>query len=85
MIEIKKEISNHNDSVVNNHTKSSEKSQTRKVTIMVVVLVGVFLLCNITNFIWWMMKNFITNFNPPGKDIHIRQGFSPKHCLGDYS
>ena len=66
MIEIKREISGHTDSIVNNHTQSSEKSQTRKVTIMVVVLVGVFVLCNITNFIWWMMKNFIQNFNPPG-------------------
>ena len=66
MIEIKKEISHHTDSMIHNHPSSSEKSQTRKVTIMVVILVGVFVSCNILDFIWWMLKTFKSDFNPPG-------------------
>ena len=75
MIEIKKEISHHTDSMIHSHPSSSEKSQTRKVTIMVVILVGVFVSCNILDFIWWMLKTFKSDFNPPGVFT----------CLSDFS
>ena len=33
---------------------------------MVVILVVVFVSCNILDFIWWMLKTFKSDFNPAG-------------------
>ena len=41
-----------------------ETSQQRTLTIMVLVVVSVFLLCNFADLIWWIWKS-VANDNPP--------------------
>jgi len=46
-------------STINNlsSTKPADDSQERKLTIMIIVIVGVFFLCNIPDCIWWIIES----------------------------
>jgi hypothetical protein len=61
VIETKKAISKMSET---HHEKNkADMSQQRRLTIMVIVVVTVFLVCNIADFIWWISKT-TTGENP---------------------
>ena len=58
VIKIKSEIKRRSDL-----SNSSDSAQTRKVTIMVLVLIGSFFFCNILDCVWWMLKTNKEDFS----------------------
>ena len=44
--------------------KKEERQNRRKITKMSLFLVGIFLICNITDCIWWLIRKNVENIDP---------------------
>ena len=53
-----------NMSDTHHETDKTAMSQQRRLTIMIIVVVGVFIICNSVDFIWWIWKT-TTKSHPP--------------------